>query len=122
MRWYCRFTWYPGTTAERVRERVVHQHAAGTNHPERIVDWYNLVGGGAGFLVIETDDPHDLNVILEPYMDLMAWDVHAIARLPYDRVVARLRQTGGDRENGGEVWALTEQDLIYEALPSDLAP
>jgi len=109
LRWYCRFTWYPGTTAQRVRERVVQQHAAGTNRPEQIVDWYNLVGGGAGFLVIETDTPHDLNVILEPYMDLMAWDVHAIARLPYDRVVARLEQDQAHAR--GEEWRLAEEDL-----------
>ena len=94
MLWYCRFTWYPGTTTERVRQRVLQQHTAGTNHPEKIRDWYNLVGGGAGFLLIETDDPHDLNVILEPYMDLMSWDVHAVSRLPYEHVVDHLEQTG----------------------------
>lgn len=115
MLWYCRFTWYPGTTAQRVRERVVQQHAAGTNQPEKIRDWYNLVGGGAGFLVIETDDPHDLNVILEPYMDLMAWDVHGIARLPYDRVVARLEQDQAHER--GEAWTLTPADLVNEPLP-----
>ena len=99
MLFYCRFTWYPGTTAQQVRERVVQQHAAGTNHPEQIVDWYNLVGGGAGFLVIESDTPHDLNEILEPYMDLMAWDVHAIAETPYEETLERIKKelAAGDR-------------------------
>ena len=53
MLFYCRFTWYPRTSRKDVAERVVQQDAAGTNHPERIKDWYTLAGGGAGFLMIE---------------------------------------------------------------------
>jgi hypothetical protein len=92
MLWYCRFAWYPGTTTERVRQRVLQQHAAGTNHPDKIRGWYNLAGGGAGFLLIDTDNPHDLNVILEPYMDLMRWNVHAVYELPYERVTGHFRE------------------------------
>lgn len=93
MLWYCRFTWYPGTTAEKVRERVVQQHEKGANHPEKIRGWYNLAGGGAGFLLIETDNPHDLTEILEPYMDLMSWNVHAVYELEYDRAVEDFRRS-----------------------------
>src|SRR5438105_51426 len=92
MLWYCRFTWIPGTTTEKVRERVLQQHAAGTNHPEMIRGWYNLAGGGAGFLLIECDDPRELNPILEPYMDLVSFDVHAVYELPYSDVTDRFRE------------------------------
>jgi hypothetical protein len=92
MMWYCRFTWYPGVTSEKVRRRVLDQHAAGTNHPEKIRGWYNLAGGGAGFMLIETDDPHDLTAILEPYMDLVKWDVHAVYELPYEQVTEHFRE------------------------------
>ncbi len=92
MLWYCRFTWYPATTAAQVRERVLQQHDAGTTQPEKIRGWYNLAGGGAGFMLIETDEAHDLTTILEPYMDLMSWDVHAVYELPYGRAIEGFRQ------------------------------
>ena len=47
MLWYCSFTWYPGTTRAQVAQRFIQQHDAGTNYPERIRGWYNLVGGGS---------------------------------------------------------------------------
>ena len=66
---------------------MVEQHEAGTNHPEKIRGWYNLAGGGAGFLMIETRDPRELNEILEPYMSLMSFDVHAVYELPYQETI-----------------------------------
>lgn len=92
MLWYCRFTWYPGTTTEAVRQRVMQQHEAGTNQPEKIRSWYNLAGGGAGFLLVDAEDPRNLNEILEPYMDLMSWDVHAIYELTYDQALKQFRE------------------------------
>ena len=91
MLWYCRFSWFPGTTTERVRQRVLRQHAAGTNHPEMIRGWYNLAGGGAGFMLVEAEDARILNTILEPYMDLVRWDVHAVYELPYTAVTDHFR-------------------------------
>ena len=92
MLWYCRFTWYPGTTSERVRQRVVQQHAAGTNHPEKIQGWYNLAGGGAGFLLVETNDPRELTAYLQPYMDLVSFDVHAVYEVNYNQRIEELQQ------------------------------
>ena len=92
MLWYCRFSWYGGTTAQDVRLRVLEQHDAGKNHPERIRGWYNLAGGGAGFMLVEADDPRTLNEMLEPYMDLVAWDVHACYELPYQATIDAIRQ------------------------------
>ena len=92
MLWYCSFTWYPHTTRAEVARRVVQQHDAGANHPERIVGWYNLVGGGAGFLLIGAEDPEDLTAFLQPYMDLMSWDVRAVTKLHYEHEIANLRK------------------------------
>ena len=92
MIWYCRYTWYPGTTNEKVRERVVMQHDAGTNQPSMIKGWYNLAGGGAGFLLIDTEDPRQLNQVLEPYMDLMAWDVHGVYQLEYNQAIQEFKE------------------------------
>jgi len=71
---------------------VVEQHDAGRNHPERIRGWYNLAGGGAGFLLVEADNPSDLTEFLQPYMDIISWDVHAVHELDYERQLERLRQ------------------------------
>lgn len=92
MLWYCAFTWHPGTTRSQVGQRVVQQHDAGANNQEHIRGWYNLVGGGAGFLLVETDDPRQVTAMLQPYMDLMSWDVRAITEVDYATQVEQLRQ------------------------------
>ena len=64
MLFYCEFTWYPGTRREEVAQRVVEQHDAGANNVEQIRGWYNLAGGGAGFLLVEYDDIGQLTAFL----------------------------------------------------------
>ena len=91
MLWLCSFTWFPHTKREQVAQRVVQQHDMGKNHPERIKGWYNLVGGGAGFLLVDYDDPRELTAFLQPYMDLMSFDVRGVYQLDYERRVAELR-------------------------------
>jgi hypothetical protein len=91
----CEFTWYPGTTREEVAARVVRQHDAGANRPERIKGWYNLAGGGAGFLIVDYDDPKELTAFLQPYMDLMGFDVRAITQNDYAATIDEMRQIAG---------------------------
>ncbi|MDP9473512.1 MAG: DUF3303 domain-containing protein [Chloroflexota bacterium] len=91
MLFYCQFTWFPGTNRAQVAQRVVQQHDAGKNNPERIRGWYNLVGGGAGFLLVDYDDPKQLTAFLQPYMDLMSFDVRAITENRYDEQIEQLR-------------------------------
>jgi hypothetical protein len=93
MLWYCRFRWQPGITAQQVRQRVVAQHDAGLNQPDKIRGWYNLAGGGAGFMLIETENPQELTDLLQPYMDVVNWDVHAVYELDYEQTVSRFRET-----------------------------
>jgi hypothetical protein len=92
MKFYCEYTWFPGTTRRAVAERIVRQHEAGSNRPERIHGWYNLVGGGAGFLIVDYDDPGELTGLLQPYMDLMSFDVRAITENDYDETVEQMRK------------------------------
>ena len=92
MLYYCQFTWFPGTKRAQVAQRVVQQHDAGKNNPNRIKGWYNLVGGGAGFLIVDYDDPQELTAFLQPYMDLMSFDVRAITENKYDESIRQLRE------------------------------
>jgi hypothetical protein len=92
MLYYCQFTWFPGTNRQKVAQRFIQQHDAGLNHPERIKGWYNLVGGGAGFLIVDYDDPRELTAFLQPYMDLMSFDVRAITQNDYKSRVEEMRQ------------------------------
>ncbi|WP_371812732.1 DUF3303 domain-containing protein [Saccharopolyspora sp. ASAGF58] len=92
MLWYCRFRWHQNTRADDVRRRVLEQHDAGTNKPDKIRGWYNLAGGGSGFLLVDTDDPHELTDLLQPYMDLVSWDVHAVYEVTYQEMVDQIRQ------------------------------
>ena len=92
MLYFCQFTWYPGTTAQEVKERILAQHEAGANNPEKIKGWYTLAGGGAGFLIVEYADPRELSNFLTPYMDLMAFDVRAIYQNDYRKAIAQFRK------------------------------
>jgi hypothetical protein len=94
MLYYCEYTWNAGVTADDIRQRVVELHNAGKNHPERIKGWYSLAGGGAGFLLVEYDDPRELTNFLQPYMDLVAFDVRAIYDLDYQEAVRHFQQQG----------------------------
>lgn len=91
MRYYCSFTWFPHVSREMVAQRVVQQHDAGENNPDRIHAWYNLAGGGAGFLIVDYDDPRELTKFLSPYMDLMSFDVRVIYELEYKQRIEELR-------------------------------
>jgi hypothetical protein len=91
MLFYCEFTWFPGTTRAEVAQRVVEQHDAGHNQPDRIKGWYNLAGGGAGFLIVDYDNLAELTDFLQPYMEFMSFDVRAIYELTYDSRIEELR-------------------------------
>ncbi len=94
MLFLCQFTWYPGAKREEVARRVVAQHDAGANNADRIEGWYNLAGGGAGFLLVNYDDPRELTAFLQPYMDLMSFDVRAVTRNEYAESIEQLRAVG----------------------------
>lgn len=92
MLWYCRFTWHPTTTREQVAQRIVQQHDAGENHPENIRGWYSLVGGGSGFLMLETENFHEVTAFCAPYADLVSWDVRAVYAVDYEDTIQNMRR------------------------------
>lgn len=92
MLFLCQFTWFPHTSRKDVAERVIRQHEAGRNKPENIKTWYNLVGGGAGFLVVDYNDPRELTAFLQPYMDVMSFDVRAITENTYDETIEQMKR------------------------------
>jgi hypothetical protein len=93
MLWYCKYKWHPNTTVEALRSRILEQDSAGTNKPDQIRGWYDLAGGGGGFMLIETDDARELTNMLQPYMDLLSWDVHALIEQPsYKAIVESFRE------------------------------
>lgn len=77
MLYYCAYTWNQGTTQAEVDRRLM-QEMDGKPLGAAIRGYYDLVGGGAGFLILETDDPNAVAALLTPFMDLMHWDVRAI--------------------------------------------
>jgi hypothetical protein len=96
MQWYCRFEWYPGVTRDQVTKRILERHqSGGSSRPASLKGWFNLAGGGAGFLLLETDDPREVTAFLQGYMDLMRWDVHAVYSLDYDEQIKQFQQMGG---------------------------
>jgi hypothetical protein len=92
MLWYCEFTWQPGTTYEQIADRLLAQQESIAAITDRIRGWYNLAGGGAGFLLIEVDDPRDLTAILQPWMDIVSWDVRAITETSLEQALANARE------------------------------
>lgn len=91
MLFLCEFTWFPGTSREMVAQRTVQQHDAGRNHPERIKGWFNLAGGGAGYILCDYDDPRELTAFLQPYMDIISFNVRAVTENDYDGTLADMR-------------------------------
>lgn len=92
MLWYCEYTWQPQATRERILERLAEQERNGRLHSDRWRGWYQLAGGGAGFLLVEMDDPRELTAMLQPYMDLVNWDVRAIYELDVRKELQQAQQ------------------------------
>ncbi len=95
MLWYCAYTWHSGTTREKIAQRLLEQDQTSAAFRQKWRGWYALAGGGSGFLLVDTDDPRELTAMLQPYMDLLAWDVRAIYELNYDEVIGTARQVAG---------------------------
>lgn len=94
--WYCAYKWHAHTTRDKVAQRILDQHQSrGGRPPQGLKGWYQLAGGGAGFVLVETDSPQALTAFLQAYMDLMSFDVHAVYPLEYDQQIKELQQVVG---------------------------
>lgn len=95
MLFYAAFTWHPHTTIAQVRARHDAQFRADALHPETWRGFYEHAGGGAGFLLVETDDTRALTALFEPYQDLMRFDVRAIHPVDIAGFIDQLHQRNG---------------------------
>jgi hypothetical protein len=43
-------------------------------------------------LLVETETPQELTAFLQPYMDVVSFDVHAVYPVDYDKLIKELRQ------------------------------
>jgi hypothetical protein len=51
-------------------------------------------------MLIDTDEPRELADMLQPYMDLLAWDVHAVTEQPsYAAIIGSFRQKAAEGAN-----------------------
>ena len=95
MLYYCAYTWHPGTTREQVGRHLVAEADAGRLRTDALRGYYGLVGGGAGFLILEADGPLEVNRVPTPSMHLMGWDVRALIPFDLDADVAAFRAEFG---------------------------
>jgi hypothetical protein len=91
MLWFCKFTWQPHVTRKEIAQHILQQYDAGAIHPEHIRAWYNLAGGGAGFMLVEYETPQELTAFLQPYMDVVSFDVHAAYPVEFEKLIKELR-------------------------------
>ena len=101
MLYHCAYTWHQGTTLEQVAAHVVRMHDAGVLRPEALRGYYGLVGGGAGVVLLEVDDPTEVNAMLVPSMHLMSWDVRAVIPFDYHADLEEFRRMGGGQGDRG---------------------
>ncbi len=95
MLFYAAFTTHPHTTIAQIRDRHDAQYRADALHTERWRGFYGFAGGGAGFLLIEAEDAPTITAILEPYQDLVRWDVRAIQSIDVEAFTDQVRQRNG---------------------------
>ena len=98
MLYYCAYTWHHGTTPEQVSRQILASHEAGLVDPGWLRGYYSLVGGGAGFIIVDVEDPEALNRALTPSMHLMSWDVRALIERDYGRDLEEIRRELGQGE------------------------
>lgn len=87
MLYMCEYTWHPGTTAEDVTQ-LLAKEAAQQHTGVTVRGYYYLVGGGAGYFLLEAEDPQRINDYLVPSMGLIAWDVRQVIERDWEHVTA----------------------------------
>jgi hypothetical protein len=91
MLYHCAYTWNQGTTAEQVRQLLIDTPDS-VGEGVQVRGYYPFVGGGAGVVLVETDDPDALRTFLVPSMGLIRWDVRAVTEGDLEQEIAAARQ------------------------------
>jgi hypothetical protein len=66
------YTWHPGTTIEQITRFMAEGAEREATSGVTVRGYYGLVGGGAGYFLLEADDPQRINDYLVPPMGLVA--------------------------------------------------
>jgi len=93
MLWSCTYRVKPGYRGRDLARRFLRQHDAGTNRPSQLRGWYLFATGSAGTVYIEALTPRELSSFIDPYSDLVDWDVQAVTEMNYNQVLEELRRT-----------------------------
>jgi hypothetical protein len=95
MWWYCGYRALPQVRAKDLARRFLRQHDAGTNQAPDVRGWFVFPTGVDGFVFVEADTPKELATVLEPYGDLVTWQVEAVTELNYNQVLEEQRRSTG---------------------------
>lgn len=91
MLYHCAYTWNQGTTEEKIRQLIADvPDSAGDG--VSVQGYYPFVGGGAGVLLVEAEEPEALRAFLVPSMELIHWDVWAVTAGDWEQEIAAARQ------------------------------
>lgn len=96
MLYMCAYTWHPGTTLQQVNDLIAHE-ASDKDPGVTVRGYYPLVGGGAGYMLMEADDPQRINDYLVPTMGLLAWDVRQVMERNWEQTLAEAVSQGKQR-------------------------
>jgi len=92
-------TWHPGTTMDQVTELMAEGAEREASSGVTVRGYDGLVGGGAGYVLLEADEPQRTNDDLVPSMGLVAWDVRQVIERDWTKELAaaveRAGQAGG---------------------------
>ena len=96
MLYVAEYTWHPGTTLEDVVRLQAEGASSLASSGVTVRGYYGLVGGGAGYLLLEADDPQRINDFLVPTMGRIAYDVRQVIERDFaQEVAAAAQQRGG---------------------------
>jgi hypothetical protein len=92
MIYVCQYTWNPGTTEEQVQQRL-----AAARMPDNLTvrAYYSLVGGAAGYFIVETDEPQRVREMLVQSTDIIRWDIRAVVEGDLQQEVETAKQRTG---------------------------
>jgi hypothetical protein len=90
-----RYTWHPGTTLDQITALMAEGAAREAASDVTVRGYYGLVGGGAGYFLLEADEPQRINDDLVPSMGLVAWDVRQVIERDWAKELAAAVERAG---------------------------